>query len=238
MKKQTKVASAVSNVITEWNVDTIVTQWVNAAKEVKEVFASIVAHYGEGIVCKAEAGGFNARNVKDKTEYQYKAEASRLDISVSEVRELHRLQIAIKERVGLHAWQNAQDTYFGKPEKVAAPKDEPENIKALREEKASHEQTAKSCRDTAKSIGEEIKTAEGADKLRLMEAQAAARLDAARADMLAKQCAARIKEEKENDAGADAYGTLCEELKKLGERYKAHKDAEVSELAKQVLALL
>lgn len=239
MKKQTKVVAASSNVITDWNVDTIVTQWVSAAESVRNIFTRIVAHYGEGIVCKAADGGFNARSVKDKKEEQYKAEASRLGTTPSAVRELHTLQLAIKEKVGAHAWQNAQDTYFGEPEKkAAAPKDEPENIKALRVEKAEHENTAKVYREEAKSLGEEVKKADGEDKLRLMEAQAAARLDAARADMLAKQCAADIKVAAEEVAGANAYGTLHQALQALGDKYKSHKDEETAELAKQVLALL
>jgi hypothetical protein len=241
MTKQTKkaVAVATSNVINDWNVDTIITQWVGAAESVRDIFTSIVAHYGVAVVCKAAAGGFNARSVKDKKDDQYKAEASRLGVTVSAIRELHTLQLAIKEKVGTHAWQNAQDTYFGEPEKkAAAPKDEPENIKALKAEKAEHEQTAKVCREEAKSLGEEVKKASGEDKLRLMESQAAARLDAARADMLAKQCATRIKDEAESNAGADAYGTLHAAIKALHDKYATHKDEETARLAKALLTLL
>lgn len=242
MSKQTKkaVQAATSTVITDWNVETIVTQWVSAAESVRDIFARIVAHYGEAVVCKAAAGGFNARSVKDKTEEQYKAEASRLSIAPSAVRELHMLQIAIKEKVGLHAWQNAQDTYFGKDEpKAAAPKDEPENIKALRTEKAEHEKNAIQCKAAAALAKAAMLTAESdsdyeSAKARMDDANKAAKAYTE----AAKACAADIKAAAESNAGADAYGALCDALRKLGEKYAAHKDAETAELAKQVLALL
>lgn len=239
MKKQTKqpVVAASSVVINEWNVDTVIAQWKAADTSAKDAFAAIVAHYGHHVCQPSKQGGFSANAVRNKAEEQYKAEASRLHITPSACRELHRLQERIKVEVGASAWQTRQTVYY-KVGKEVAPKDEPDNIKAIRAEKTKHEQTVKVCRDEAKSLSEEAKKVDGEEKLRLLEAQAAARLDAARAEMMAKQCSARIKEAAEVSAGADAYGALHEALRKLGEKYAAHKDEEVSELARQVLALL
>ena len=240
MKATKKVQATTSNVVTDWNIDAIVTQWVSAAESVRNIFSRIVAHYGASVVCKAAAGGFNARSVKDKTEDQYKSEASRLGIAVSAVRELHMLQIAIKEKVGTHAWQNAQDTYFGKDEtKAAAPKDEPENIKALRNAKAEHEHNAKQCKAAAALAKAAMLTAESdseyeAAKERMVRVNKAAKAYTE----AAKVCAADIKAAAESNAGADAYGTLCEALKKLGDKYSNHRDAATAELAKRVLALM
>jgi hypothetical protein len=234
------VAVATSNVIADWNVNTIVTQWISAAESVRDIFTRIVAHYGEAVVCKAAAGGFNARSVKDKTEEQYKAEASRLGVTVSAVRELHRLQSAIKEKVGTHAWQNAQDTYFGEPEKkAAAPKDEPEDIKALRAEKAEHEQNARVYKAEAKMADARAMLADtDEEKEREKKIAKNARSEARYCEEKAKDCAGEIKAIVEENAGIDAYGTLHAAIKALHDKYATHKDEETSRLAKALLTLL
>ena len=241
--KKTKVSAAVSETVQSF-ADEVMARVVAVEAGQTEVdmgrkgiMATLAATYGEQAIMRAKQGGISGNAMR--TEESIKAEASRLGITPGAARELYFGIIKPINALRANVWEDYQTAYFGEPEKKAAtPKDEPENIKALKAEKAEHENTAKVYREEAKSLGEAVKNADGEDKLRLMEAQAAARLDAARADMLAKQCAANIKVAAEEVAGANAYGTLHQALQALGDKYKAHKDEETAALAQQVLALL
>jgi uncharacterized protein (UPF0335 family) len=201
-------------------------------EERKALVTELASHYGVALIREAKDGGVNFTKPQ-------KDEASRFDVSVATIQEIDEVRQGINKVLGAHGWRDYLRALYPKNAKEAsAPKDEPESVKVLKAAKADHEHIAKQCRAEVKALSEQIKTATGEDKLRLMEEQSAVRLDAARADMLAKQCANDIKAIAEDNAGADAYGALVEALKKLGDRYKAHKDAEVKELAQQVLALL
>lgn len=240
--KKTKVSAAVSATIQSFHAEIMLR--VNKVEadqtEVdmgrKGIMATLAATYGEQAVMPASKGGISGNAMR--TDDSMKAEASRLGITPGATKELQGIIRAINE-VRANCWQDYQRAYFGRTEKVSTPKDAPENIKALKIEKAEHEQNAKVNNAGAKMADARAMLADtDEEKEREKKLAKEARTLAKACTEAANQCAARIKEEAEINAGADAYGTLYEALRKLGEKYETHKDEEVTELAKQVLALL
>ena len=240
--KKTKVSSAISATIQSFHAEImaavirIESEVVKLESDRKEVMTKIVAAYGEQAVMPASKGGISGNAMR--TEDSAKAEASRLNIAPGAAKELHGIIKAING-VRANVWQDYQRAYFGRTEKVSTPKDVPENIKTLKAEKAEHEKEAQICKAHAALAKAAMLTAESDAAYE----EAKGRMDEANKNAkgwtaLAKASAEKIKVAAEDNAGADAYGTLCEALKKLGEKYQAHKDKEVTELAKQVLALL
>jgi hypothetical protein len=239
-----KVTAAVSEVILSFHAEIMARviaveagqDEVNVGR--KGIMATLAATYGERAIMYAKQGGISGNAMR--TDDSIKAEASRLGITPGAARELYFDIVKPINAMRANAWEDYQAAHFGAPEKKAvAPKDEPENIKALKAEKAEHEHNAKVNKAEAKMADARAMLADtDEEKEREKKLAKDARALAKYQEEQAKDCAARIKEEAEDNAGADAYGTLCEALKKLGEKYKAHKDEETSELAKQVLALL
>lgn len=209
---------------------------VNAGR--KSIMATLAATYGEQAIMRAKQGGISGNAMR--TEESIKAEASRLGITPGAARELYFGIIKAINALRLNVWDDYQTAYFGEPgKKATAPKDEPENIKALKAEKAKHEKDANQYKAAAALAKATMLTAESDSDYGEAKARMAVANKAVKAcTEAAKQCAASIKVTAEDNAGVDAYCTLCEALKKLGEKYKAHKDEETAELAKQVLALL
>lgn len=201
----------------------------------KAIMQSLYAHYGNAIA-PASKGGLSGNAMR--TEDSAKAEASRLDLAVGAARELHGIIKAINE-VRANVWQDYQRAFFGRNEKASVPKDEPENIKALRVEKAEHEQNAKVNKAEAKMADARAMLADtDEEKEREKKLAKEARALAKYQEEQAKDCAARIKEEAESNAGADAYGTLYAAIKALHDKYVSHKDIETSDLAKALITLL
>lgn len=239
--KKAKVSAAVSTTVQSFADEVMVRVIAVEAGQTevdmgrKAIMQSLYAHYGNAIA-PASKGGLSGNAMR--TEDSAKAEASRLDLAVGAARELHGIIKAINE-VRANVWQDYQRAFFGCNEKTSAPKDEPENIKALKAEKAEHEKDANRCKAAAALAKAAMLTAESDGDYEAAKARMDNANKAAKAYTEAvKQCAADIKAAAESNAGADAYGTLCEALKKLGEKYKAHKDEETAELAKAILALL
>jgi len=242
--KKTKVSAAVSTTIQSFadeimlRVNKVEADQTEVDMGRKGIMATLAATYGEQAVRPAKQGGISGNAMR--TDDSIKAESSRLGITPGAARELYFGIIKPINALRANVWEDYQTAYFGEPEKKAAtPKDAPENIKALKAEKEEHEKEAKLCKAHAALAKAAMLTAESdaayeEAKGRMDDANKAAKAYTE----AAKQCAARIKDEAESNAGADAYGTLCEALKKLGEKYEAHKDKEVSNLAKQVISLL
>lgn len=239
--KKTKVSAAVTVAVQSFHDETMrqVREIEQAASGVeegrKDVMFRLSAHYGNAIA-PASKGGLSGNAMR--TEDSAKAEASRLGITLGAAKELHGIIKAINE-IRANAWQDYQRAFYGRAEKASTPRDEPENIKELKVEKAGHEADANQWKAAAALAKAAMLTAESdaayeEAKGRMDDANKAAKA----CTEAAKQCAADIKEAAESNAGADAYGTLCEALKKLGDKYASHKDEETAELAKQVLALL
>ena len=204
----------------------------------KGIMATLAATYGEQAIMPAKQGGISGNAMR--TEESIKAEASRLGITPGAARELYFGIIKAINALRLNVWEDYQTAYFGEPEKKAsAPKDEPENIKALKAEKAEHEKQAQTGKAIAALAKAAMLTAESDSEYEAAKARMDTANKAAKAyTEAAKQCAADIKAAAESNAGATAYGTLHQALKALGDKYKSHKDEETAELAKQVLALL
>jgi hypothetical protein len=201
----------------------------------KEIMVTLHAHYGNAIA-PAKQGGLSGNAMR--TDDSIKAEASRLDITEGAARELHGIIKAINE-VRANVWQDYQRAFFGRNEKAATVRDEPENIKALKAEKKEREtqvqlHKAKAAMAKAAMLTAESDGAYEEAKSRMEEANKDAKDWAA----MAKVSAENIKVAAEDNAGADAYGALHEAARKLGEQFKDHKDAKTSELAIAILALL
>jgi hypothetical protein len=202
-------------------------------EERKALVSELVSHYGAHVIREAKDGGINfTKNLKE--------EATRLETTVNALQELDEIRQGINKVLGAHGWRDYLRALYPKNAKEAsAPKDEPESIKVLKAEKAELEHNAKVNKATAKMADARAMMADtDEEKEREKKIAKEARAHAKYQGEKAKECAAEIKAIAEDNAGADAYGALVEALKKLGERYKSHKDGEVKELAQQVLALL
>jgi hypothetical protein len=202
-------------------------------EERKALVTELASHYGAALIREAKDGGVNFTKPQ-------KDEASRFDVSVATIQEIDEVRQGINKVLGAHGWRDYLRALYPKNAKGAsAPKDEPESIKVLKEEKAELEHNAKVNKATAKMADARAMMADtDEEKEREKKIAKEARAHAKYQEEKAKECAAEIKAIAEDNAGADAYGALAEALKKLGERYKVHKDEEVKELAQQVLALL
>ena len=239
--KKTKVATAESATVQSFHDETMenVRRIEDAATGVEEgrkaIMQSLYVHYSNAIA-PASKGGLSGNAMR--TSDSMKAEASRLNLTVGAVRELHGIIKAINE-VRANVWQDYQRAFFGRNEKASAPKDESDAVKALKAEKAEHEGNAAASKIAAKEIELEImKAKDEGEKAQLQKKLKTYRSDAKYFTEQAKDCAQMIKEEAEFAAGSNAYGALCEALKKLSNKYASHKDEAVAELAKQVLALM
>ena len=239
--KKTKVDTAVTVAVKSFHTETLeqVTRVEALATDVeagrKGIMATLHAHYGNAINT-TKLGGLSGNAMR--TPNSVKAEASRLGITEGAARELYGIIKAINE-VRANVWQDYQRAFFGRNEKAATVKDEPENIKALKAEKVERETQvqlykAKAAMAKAAMLTPESDGAYEEAKARMEEANKAAKDWAA----VAKVSAENIKTAAQDNAGAEAYGTLHEAARKLGERFKDHKDAETSELALAILALL
>jgi len=239
--KKTKVDTAITVAVKSFHTETLdqVTRVEAMATDVesgrKEIMVTLNAHYGNAIA-PAKQGGLSGNAMR--TPDSIKAEASRLGITEGAARELHGIIKAINE-VRANVWQDYQRAFFGRNEKAATIKDEPENIKALRATKAELIAERDAIKGEVKRLGEAIKAESDPEHaLHLRGLQARSRLDVAKADIDAKAIDLQIKHAVEDIAGDNAYATLHLALEALGNKYKSHKDEIVAELAKQVLALL
>jgi hypothetical protein len=203
----------------------------------KGVMESLAAAYGVQAIMRAKQGGISGNAMR--TDDSVKAEASRLGMTPGAARELYGIIKAINA-VRNNVWDDYQTAYFGEPEKKnAAPKDEPENVKALKAEKADHEQNARICKAAAKMADARAMLADtDEEKEREKNNAKVFRDDAKYYEEAVKQRAADIKAIAEENAGIDAYGTLHAAIKALHDKYATHKDDETARLAKALLTLL
>jgi uncharacterized membrane protein YqiK len=202
-------------------------------EERKALVTELASHYGAHVIREAKDGGINfTKNLKE--------EASRLGITVSALQELDEIRQGINKILGSYGWRDYLRALYPKQAPNAPTiRDEPENLKVLKAEKSEHEQAAKKLKAVAKiADGQAMLADTDEEKAELQATAKEARANAKYHEEKAKEGAALIREEAEANAGADAYGAFVEALRKLGERYKAHKDEEVQSLARQVLALL
>ena len=139
--KKTKVSAAVTVAVKSFaaeimeRVNKIEADQTELDTSRKGVMESLAATYGVQAIMRAKDGGISGNAMR--TEDSIKAEASRLGITPGAARELYFDIIKAINAVRKNVWDDYQTALFGDAEKkTAAPKDEPENIKALRATKA------------------------------------------------------------------------------------------------------